>query len=85
MEESDVSLVHVDGTQDEKAIMKAEKLEEPLHFKITSTEIVIGQDIKYYPKVPTEWYRNKYEQVHVMEADWNYVDVPIRVGQWVLE
>ena len=42
MEESDVSLVHVDGTQYEEAIMEAEKLEEPLHFKTISTEIIVG-------------------------------------------
>ena len=28
MEESDVNLIHMNGTQDEEAIMKAEKLEE---------------------------------------------------------
>ena len=65
--------------------MKAEKLEEPLHFKTMSTGIVVGQDVKDYPKIPTDWYRNKDEQVHVTEADWNYVDFPIRVGHWVLE
>ena len=54
MEKSNVSLVHVDGTQDEKAIMEAEKLEEPLHFKTTSTGIVVGQDIKDYSKVPAD-------------------------------
>ena len=37
MEESDISLVHVDRTQDEEVIMEAEKLEEPLHFKTMST------------------------------------------------
>ena len=35
MEESDVSLVHMDGTQDGEVIIEAEKLEEPLHFKTT--------------------------------------------------
>ena len=81
MEESDVSLVHVDGTQDEEAIMEAEKLEEPLHFKTTSTGIVVGQDVKDYPKVPADWYRNKDEQVHVTEADWKYVDVTTKNGK----
>jgi hypothetical protein len=85
MEESDVSLVHVDGTQDEDAIMEMEKLEESLHFKTTSTGIVVGQDVKDYPPVLTDWYRNKEEQVHVTEADWNFVGVPIKVGEWVLE
>ncbi len=35
IEECSVSLVHVDGTQDEKALLEAAKLEEPLHFKTT--------------------------------------------------
>ena len=69
MEESDVSLVHVDGVQDEEAIIEAEKLEGPLHFKITSTGIVVGQNIKDYLKVLADWYRNKDGQVHVTEAD----------------
>ena len=77
MKENDVSLIHVDETQDEEAIMEVEKLEEPLYFKTTSTGIVVGQGITDYPKVPADWYRNKNEQVHVTEADWNYVDVPI--------
>ena len=81
----DVSLVHVDGTQDEEAIMEAEKLEEPSHFKTTSTGIVVGSGVKDYPKVPADWYKNKDEQVYITEADCNYVDVPIRVGHWVLE
>ena len=59
MKENDVSLVHVDGTQDEEAIMEAEKLEEPLHFKTTSTGIMVGQDVKDYPKIPVDGYRNK--------------------------
>ena len=69
VEESDVSLVQVDGTQDEEAIVEAARLEEPLHFKSKSTGIVVGQDVKDYPKVPADWYRNKDEQAHVTEAD----------------
>ena len=85
MEESEVSLVHVDGTQDEEAIVEANRLEEPLHRKTTSTRIVVGQDVKNYSKMLTDWYRNKDEQVHVTEANWKYENVPIRVGKWVLE
>ena len=44
-------MVHVNGIQDEEAIIDAAKLEEPLHFKTTSTNIVVGQDVKDYPKV----------------------------------
>ena len=55
MEESEVSLVYVNGTQDEEAIIEAEKLEEPLHFKTTSMGIMVGQDVKDYPKVPPDW------------------------------
>ena len=54
IEECSVSLVHVDGTQDEKALLEAAKLEEPLHFKTTLTGIVVGQDVKNYPKVPLD-------------------------------
>ena len=78
MEENDVSLVHVDGTQDEEAILKAVRLEKPLHFKTTSTEIVVGQDVKDYPKVPADWYRNKDVHAHMTKAYWKYVDVPTR-------
>ena len=37
MKVRNVSLVHVDGAQDEEAILELSKLEEPLHFKTTST------------------------------------------------
>ena len=37
VEESDVSLIHVDGTQNEEVIVEAARLEEPLHFKTTLT------------------------------------------------
>ena len=71
----------MDGTQEENAIMEIEKLKEPLHFKTTSTEIVIGQDVKDYPHVPADWYRNKDEQVHVTEADWKYVEFTTKNGK----
>ena len=60
VDDSDVNLVHVDGTQDDKAIVEASKLEEPLHFKTTSTGIVVGQDVKDDPHLPADGYRNKY-------------------------
>ena len=85
MKEMDVSLIHVDGTQDQEAIMEAEKLDEPLHFKTTWTGSVVGQGVKDYPKIPVDWYINKDVHVHITEADYNYLDVPIRVGHWVLE
>ena len=50
-------------------------MEERLHFKTTSTGIIVGQDVKDYPKVPPDWYRNMTEQTHVSEVDWKYVDV----------
>ena len=52
VEDRDVSLVHVDGSQDEEAIVEAARLEEPLHFKTTSTGKVVGQDFKDFPKLP---------------------------------
>ena len=51
-EESNVNLVYVDGTQDEEAIVKTSKLEEPLHFNTILTGIVVGHDVKDYP---TPW------------------------------
>ena len=50
IEESDVNFVHVDETQDEEVIIEAEKLKEPLHFKTTSTGVVVGQGVTDYPK-----------------------------------
>ena len=58
----EVGAVHVDGTQKEEAIMEMDKLEEPLHFKTTSTSIMVGHDVKDYPKVPSYWYRNTAKQ-----------------------
>lgn len=55
--------------------MEYPKLEEP------STGIVVGHDVKYYPKVPADWYRNTEEQMHVADEDWKYVDVKMRSGK----
>ena len=68
MEEYDVSLLHVNGTQNEEEMLELAKLEEPLHFKITLTGIVVGQNVQYYPKVPPDWYRNTMEETHVSEV-----------------
>ena len=35
VDDGEVNLVLVDGTQDDEVIVKASKLEEPLHFKTT--------------------------------------------------
>ena len=85
VDDCEVNLVPVDETQDDEAIVKASKLEEPLHFKTTSTGIVVGHDLKDYPDVPADWYRNEDEQVDVMKASYNYVDVPIKLGHCVLK
>ena len=71
----------MDGIQDEEVIVEAARLEEPLHFKTTSTGIVVGQDVEDYPKMPADWYRNKDEQTHVSEADWKYMDVTTKNGK----
>lgn len=81
IEELDVSLVHVDGTQDEEVMLELAKLEKPLYFKITSNGFVVGHDVKDYPKVPPDLYRNMEEHTHVLEADWKYVDVWMRSGK----
>ena len=31
--------------------------------------VVVGQDVKDYPKVPADWYRKKDEQAYVTEED----------------
>ena len=75
--EVEVGVVHVDGTQEDEAIIELEKLEERLHFKTTSTGILVGHDVKDYLKVPPDWYWNTEEQTHMTEVDWKYVDVKI--------
>ena len=81
IELSDVSLVHVDGTQDEKAMLKLSKLKPVLHFKTTSTSIIGGYDVKDYPNVPNDWYRDTEEQTRVVEEDWKFVDVKMKDGK----
>ena len=73
--------MHVNGTQDEEAIIDATKLQKLLHFKTTSTSIVVGQDVKDYPKVPPYWYKKITEQIHVSEADWKHVNVKTKNGK----
>ena len=63
-----MSLIHVDGTQDDEEMLEITKLEEPLHFKTTSTGIIAGHDVKDYPNVPSDWYRNTEEQTRVTEG-----------------
>ena len=75
VEVSDMNLVHIDGTQDEEAMLKLSKLEEPLHLKTTFTGIIIGRDVRNYPNVPLDWYKNTEDQTRVVEEDWKYVDV----------
>ena len=70
--------MHVDGTQDEEALIHASTLEEPLHFKTTSTGITVGEDVKDYSKVLPDWYINTTEQTLVSEVDWRYVDVKMK-------
>ena len=81
VDEGEINAIHVDGTQDDEAILEASKLEEPLHFKTTSTGIIVGHDIKDYPNVPADWYRNKDEQTHISEGDWWHVDVKTKNGK----
>ena len=57
-----MNLVHVDGTQDKEAMLELSKLEEPLHFQTHSTEFIVGHDVKDYPNVPPDWYRNTEDQ-----------------------
>ena len=78
IELSDVSLVHVDETQYEEAMLELSKLESPLHFGTISTGIIAGHNIKDYPNVPNDWYRDTKEQTRVVEEDWKFVDVKMK-------
>ena len=79
--EMEVGVVHVDGIQKEEAIIEVGKLEEPLHFMTTSTGILVGHDVKDYPKDPPDWYRNTEELTRATEGDWKYVDVTLKSGK----
>lgn len=76
-----MNLVHVDGTQDKEAMLELSKLEEPLHFQTHSTEFIVGHDVKDYPNVPNNWYRNIEEQTRVVEECWKGVDVKMKNGK----
>jgi hypothetical protein len=56
-------------------------LENPLHFKTTSTGITVGEDVKDYPHIPADWYRNTTEQSHVDKANWNHVKIRTKTGE----
>jgi hypothetical protein len=79
--EEEVLVVHVDGTQEGEILPDKSFLENPLHFKTTSTGIMIGEDVKDYPHVPADWYRNTTEQSHVNKADWNHVEIRTKTGE----
>ena len=85
VDEGEINAIHVDGTQDDEVILKASKLEEPLHLKTTSTEIIVGQDVKDYPNVSADWYESDDDQTHSSEEETHYFDAPIGVGPWTLE
>ena len=74
-------LIHVDGTQDEKAMLELSKLETALHFKTTFTGIIARHDIKDYPNVPNNWDRDTEKQTRVVEEDWKFVDVKMKNGK----
>ena len=50
-------------------MLELSKLEPDLHFKTTSTGIIVGYDVKDYPNVPNDWYRDTGEQTQVVEED----------------
>ena len=81
MEEEEELAVHVDGTQEIKILPDTLRLKNPLHFKTTSTGITVGEDVKDYPHVPADWYRNTNEQTHVAHADWKQVEVKMKMGK----
>lgn len=56
VEEKEVAVVHIDGTHDVKILPDKSILDNPLHFKTTFTDIMVGKDVKDYPHVPADWY-----------------------------
>ena len=73
--------VHVDDTQEVEIIPDTLQLENPLHFKTTFTGITVGEDVKDYPHVLADWYRNINEQTHIAQADWKQVKVKTKTGE----
>ena len=79
--EEEALAVNVDGTHDVKILLDGSLLENPLHFKIASMGIMIGKDVKDYPHVPADWYRNTTEQSHVTEAYWKHLEARTKKGE----
>ena len=73
LDDDEVNVIHIDGTQEEEDIMEASRLEEPLLFKTSFTELVVGRYVKDSPNMPADWYKNKDDQTHLTEEEWNYV------------
>ena len=76
-----MGLVQVDGTQELEGLGDSALLEEPLHFTTTSTEIIVGKDVKDYFQVPQDWFRNMTEKSHVAKTDWKYVEERTKNGK----
>lgn len=81
LEEKNVVVVRVDGTQEVEVLTDNVLLENPLHFKTTSTGITVGKDVKDYPHVPSDWYKDITKQSHVVKSDWRYVGVKTKSGE----
>ena len=79
--EGEVLTMHVDGTQEVEILPDKSFAENPLHFKTTSTGIIVGEDVKDYPNVPADWYRNTTKQSHVDKEDWNHVEIKTKTGE----
>lgn len=59
---TDAFTVEVDGTLEIEVLLDKSLLENPLHFKTTSTGMMVDDDVKDYSHVPPDWYRNTTEQ-----------------------
>ena len=79
--EEEVLAVHVDDTQEVEILPDTSRLENPLLFKTTSTGIIVGEDVKDYPHVPTDWYRNTNEQTHIAQTDWKQMKVKMKTAE----
>ena len=93
MMETGALAVHVDDTLKIEVLPDKSLLDNPLHFKTKFTWITVGEDVKDYPYVPPDWYRNTTEQSHVSDSYWKHMEVTtktdevkkIKVGVQMLE
>ena len=81
MMETGALAVQVDDTLKIEVLPNKSLLDNPLHFKTTSTWITVGEDVKDYPYIPPDWYRNTTDQLHVSDSYWKHMEVTTKTGK----